>query len=226
MAKLCRGGKGQRAQTGVGQHIDGDDGQAAAQLHGRGLKASDIGDLLREDDHQGIHDGAHAAQHQAHRRDARAQALAHDQKGAQQNSGKAHELNGGKAGLEKDRRDGHDNHGPAIEEKRGHAHANVAVRLKEEKPRGAQGGSRKGQVKGLPGVGLGGQVLAVLGREEDQAGEKDRAQEDTGKHDEGTGQVDEVGDDSVGTKKHKGQQVLLGVFGHVAQPSFVVFSVG
>ncbi len=222
VGELGGGGQGQGAQAGVGQHVDGHDREAAAELDGRGLEAADVGDLLGEDDHQGIHDGAHAAERQAGRRDARAQALAHDQEGAQEHGREADELDRGEAGLEEDGRDGHHDDGAAVEEKRGHADADVVVGLEEEQPGGAQGRSGKGQVESLLGMSLGGEAVTVLAGEQDEAREKRRAEGDAGEYDEGAGQVDEVGDDAVGTKEHEGEQVLLGVFGHVARPSFYV----
>ena len=66
--------------------------------------------------------------------DALAEALAHDEEGAEDDGRKARHLNRGQARLEDHRAERHHDHGAAVVEQRGHAYADVAVRLEEKEP--------------------------------------------------------------------------------------------
>ena len=190
--------------------VDGNGGKASAELDGGALHAADLGDLLAEDDHDGVHDGAHGAQEEAPGAHALAQALAHHEEGTYGHGRKAQDLLCGEARLEEHGGERHHNDGAAVEEQRRHAHAHVAVGLKEEEPRHAESCAGDGQVEGLPGV-LGRLQVGVGGaRERDQGHQQGGAQAHAGKHDEEARQVDHGGNDAVGPKEDEGGQVLLG----------------
>ena len=172
-------------------------------MDGGGLDAVDFVDLLAEDDHDGVADGAHATEEKPERGDALAEALAHDEEGAEDDGRKARHLNRGQARLEDHRAERHHDHGAAVVEQRGHAYADVAVRLEEKEPCRAE--RRAGYVEAGRLAGVLGR-LKVLARgtgKKNGCRERRRAERDAGEHDEDARQIDEARDDAVRAKEEE-----------------------
>ena len=203
MRELGGAGKRERPREGARRHVDDDGGKAAEELDGGGLDAVDLVDLLAKDDHDGVADGAHATEEKPERGDALAEALTHDEEGAEDDGREAGHFDGSQARLEDHRAERHHDHGAAVVEQRGHADADVAVRLEEKEPCRAE--RRAGDVEA-------GRLTGVLGRlqvftrgpgKKDSRRERRRAERDAGEHDEDARQIDEARDDAVRAKEEE-----------------------
>ena len=180
------GGSEGRKRLACQKRIDEDTGKAADELHGRVLEAADVGDLLREDDHEGIHGRGHEAADKAEQRERALKSLADDEEASADDSGKAGKLAGAEMHMEEDWREGHDNDRAAIVEKGRDADADQTVGLEEEDPAAAKCCSRKGKEERLLRVcGTLERLMAAEKAGCEYDGEEEAAEERAHEHDLG-----------------------------------------